>query len=263
MSQVSDLLERARVAHDAGRLDEAEASYRRLLALEVRACGPVQQSGTRPRGAAPLCRRCAAVRAVVAPTAASRQHAGGAFQRAHLLQSAGRGHRALWRDPRDRRAARRGAPQPGRGAAYAEPASGSDRRAHCAARAGSGRCGRGVQPGAVRVRDRRLCLGVTPPRSPLARVDAATAIAASRDSTLAAGRRSARCARHRPGGTGARRHAAVHPLRSSVGSAVRESPRAGPVSTRRFPATSPAGPARRRAGGRGARRDSTTTNRAA
>ena len=39
MSQVSDLLERARVAHDAGRLDEAEASYRRLLALEVQHAG--------------------------------------------------------------------------------------------------------------------------------------------------------------------------------------------------------------------------------
>ncbi|MET0345725.1 MAG: tetratricopeptide repeat protein [Casimicrobiaceae bacterium] len=36
---MSDLLERARVAHDAGRLDEAEASYRRLLALEVQHAG--------------------------------------------------------------------------------------------------------------------------------------------------------------------------------------------------------------------------------
>lgn len=45
MSQVSDLLERARAAHDAGRLDEAEASYRRLVALEVRHPGLLNNLG--------------------------------------------------------------------------------------------------------------------------------------------------------------------------------------------------------------------------
>src|SRR4029450_13143031 len=45
MSQVSDLLERARAAHDAGRLDEAEASYRRRLALDVHHPGLLNNLG--------------------------------------------------------------------------------------------------------------------------------------------------------------------------------------------------------------------------
>jgi Tfp pilus assembly protein PilF len=45
MSQVTDLLERARTAHAAGRLDEAEASYRRLVALEARHPGLLNNLG--------------------------------------------------------------------------------------------------------------------------------------------------------------------------------------------------------------------------